>query len=103
MAIHNIGVIGAGQMGTGIAHVCALAGYDVQLVDLDQDRVKKGLDLIDGNMDRARQTIHEIERLGISMEQVTAELLAEGIASFSKSFDDLLSTIESKRQELAPA
>jgi 3-hydroxybutyryl-CoA dehydrogenase len=52
MAIHNIGVIGAGQMGTGIAHVCALAGYDVQLVDLDQDRVKKGLDLIDGNMDR---------------------------------------------------
>ena len=58
---------------------------------------------LDGNMDRARQTIHEIERLGISMEQVTAELLAEGIASFSKSFDDLLSTIESKRQERAPA
>ncbi|MGE0153420.1 MAG: 3-hydroxybutyryl-CoA dehydrogenase [Reyranellaceae bacterium] len=52
MAIHNIGVIGAGQMGTGIAHVCALAGYDVQLVDLDQERVEKGLAVIDGNMDR---------------------------------------------------
>jgi 3-hydroxybutyryl-CoA dehydrogenase len=52
MAIHNIGVIGAGQMGTGIAHVCAVAGYDVQLVDIDQDRVQKGMAVIDGNMDR---------------------------------------------------
>ncbi len=52
MAIQTIGVIGAGQMGTGIAHVCALAGYDVQLVDLDQERVEKGLAVIDGNMDR---------------------------------------------------
>ena len=43
MAIHNIGVIGAGQMGTGIAHVCAVAGYDVQMVDIDQERVQKGL------------------------------------------------------------
>jgi 3-hydroxybutyryl-CoA dehydrogenase len=52
MAIHNIGVIGAGQMGTGIAHVCAVAGYDVQLVDIDKDRVQKGIEVIDGNMDR---------------------------------------------------
>ncbi|HYE48329.1 MAG TPA: 3-hydroxybutyryl-CoA dehydrogenase [Azospirillaceae bacterium] len=52
MAIHTIGVIGAGQMGTGIAHVCAVAGYDVQLVDIDKERVQKGLDVIDGNMDR---------------------------------------------------
>ncbi len=52
MAIQNIGVIGAGQMGTGIAHVCAVAGYEVQLVDIDQARVEKGLATIDGNMDR---------------------------------------------------
>lgn len=58
---------------------------------------------LDQNLDRARQTIHEIERLGIGMEQVTAELLAEGVASFAKSFDELIETIESKRQELAPA
>jgi len=52
MAIQNIGVIGAGQMGTGIAHVCAVAGYDVRLVDIDLARVEKGLATIDGNMDR---------------------------------------------------
>ena len=52
MAIQNIGVIGAGQMGTGIAHVCALAGYDVKLVDVDQARVDNGLAVINGNMDR---------------------------------------------------
>ena len=37
------------------------------------------------------------------MERVTAELIDEGVASFSKSFDELIETIESKREELAPA
>ncbi len=37
------------------------------------------------------------------MKQVTDELIAEGVASFAKSFDELLATIESKRKELAPA
>ena len=43
MEIRSIGVIGAGAMGTGIAHVCALAGYDVKLVDIDPERARKGL------------------------------------------------------------
>ena len=37
--IKTVGVIGAGQMGGGIAHVCALAGYEVLLNDIDMDRV----------------------------------------------------------------
>jgi hypothetical protein len=37
------------------------------------------------------------------MERVTEELLAEGVASVAKSFDELIETIESKRKELAPA
>ena len=37
------------------------------------------------------------------MARVTEELLAEGVASFAKSFDELIETIESKRKELAPA
>ena len=37
------------------------------------------------------------------MERVTAELIDEGVSSFSKSFDELIETIESKREELAPA
>ena len=36
-AIEQIGVIGAGQMGCGIAHVCALAGFDVRLADLSEE------------------------------------------------------------------
>jgi 3-hydroxybutyryl-CoA dehydrogenase len=48
----KIGVIGAGQMGNGIAHVCALAGYRVLLHDISADRVQAGLATIDGNMAR---------------------------------------------------
>jgi 3-hydroxybutyryl-CoA dehydrogenase len=50
--IKNVGVIGAGQMGAGIAHVCALAGLDVKLSDLDQSALDKGLDSIERNLAR---------------------------------------------------
>jgi len=51
-AISTIGVIGAGQMGNGIAHVSALAGFDVYVHDIAEDRVRKGLATIDGNLSR---------------------------------------------------
>ena len=50
--IKRIGVIGAGQMGSGIAHVCALKGFDIRLADVDQPHLDKGLDAISRNMDR---------------------------------------------------
>src|SRR5262249_44749012 len=46
------GVIGAGQMGNGIAHVCALAGFDVLLNDVAPERIKSALATINGNMTR---------------------------------------------------
>ena len=52
MAIERIGVIGAGQMGNGIAHVLALAGYDVVLDDINKDTLAKALERIDKNMHR---------------------------------------------------
>ena len=58
---------------------------------------------LDRDLDGARQAIREVEASGIGMERVTGELIEEGVASFSKSFDELIGTIESKRQELAPA
>src|SRR5882757_9511537 len=63
-SIQNIGVIGAGQMGNGIAHVCALAGFHVLLNDLSGDRIKEGLATINGNMARqvSRKRISEDER-----------------------------------------
>jgi 3-hydroxybutyryl-CoA dehydrogenase len=50
--IRTIGVIGAGQMGSGIAHVCALAGYDVLLNDVAPARIAESLGLIGRNMKR---------------------------------------------------
>jgi len=50
--IEKIGVIGAGQMGNGIAHVCALAGFDVVLSDIDEDQLNNAIETIRGNMDR---------------------------------------------------
>ncbi|MFJ5487684.1 3-hydroxybutyryl-CoA dehydrogenase [Hansschlegelia beijingensis] len=52
MEIRKIGVIGAGQMGSGIAHVCSLAGLDITLNDISPDRAKAGLSVIDANMQR---------------------------------------------------
>lgn len=50
--IKNIGIIGAGQMGSGIAHVSALAGYDVTVFDISDDQLKKAVAGIDKNMTR---------------------------------------------------
>ena len=52
MAIETVGIIGAGQMGNGIAHVFALAGYDVVLNDISPDALDKALSLIDRNLER---------------------------------------------------
>ncbi|MET4389738.1 3-hydroxybutyryl-CoA dehydrogenase [Bradyrhizobium sp. F1.4.3] len=50
--IKKVGVIGAGQMGNGIAHVAALAGFDVVLNDVSSDRLKSGMATINGNLAR---------------------------------------------------
>ena len=62
--IRRIGIIGAGQMGSGIAHVCALAGFDIKLNDVSADRIKAGIATINGNMARqvSRKRISEDER-----------------------------------------
>ncbi|MEX0954158.1 MAG: 3-hydroxybutyryl-CoA dehydrogenase [Rhizobiaceae bacterium] len=50
--IETIGVIGAGQMGGGIAHVAAIAGYDVLLYDISTEQIENGIATISGNMAR---------------------------------------------------
>jgi 3-hydroxybutyryl-CoA dehydrogenase len=50
--INRIGIVGAGQMGTGIAHVVALSGYDVSLHDIVKDKVDAALGAIDRNLTR---------------------------------------------------
>jgi 3-hydroxybutyryl-CoA dehydrogenase len=69
----KIGVIGAGQMGNGIAHVCALAGFDVVLNDLSPDRIKSALATINGNLARqaSKNIITEAERAK-AVERISA-------------------------------
>ncbi|RMF74388.1 MAG: 3-hydroxybutyryl-CoA dehydrogenase, partial [Alphaproteobacteria bacterium] len=62
-AIRKVGVIGAGQMGNGIAHVVALAGYDVVMSDVSIERARAAMDVIAHNMDR------QIHRGKITPEQ----------------------------------
>jgi 3-hydroxybutyryl-CoA dehydrogenase len=64
MEIGSIGIVGAGQMGNGIAHVCALAGYDVVLTDVSQEALDRALALIETNLDRqvSREKVSQADR-----------------------------------------
>ena len=52
MVVRLVGVVGAGQMGNGIAHVFALAGYDVLMTDISEDSLSKALSTIERNIER---------------------------------------------------
>ena len=52
MQIRKVGVVGAGQMGIGIAQVCASAGFEVGLNDISKERIEAGLATINGNLAR---------------------------------------------------
>ena len=69
MEIKKIGVVGAGQMGNGIAHVMSLAGYDVLLNDISQDALSAALESMSRNMERQ-----------VSRGKITAEDQSAAIA-----------------------
>ena len=79
-SFRKIGVIGAGQMGSGIAHVCALSGFHVLLNDIAADRITQGLATISGNLAR------QVSRQRISDEQRQAAIKRISPAT---SLDDL--------------
>lgn len=79
----NISVIGAGTMGNGIAHVFAQSGFKVNLVDVSQESLNKGLATIGKNLDRmvAKETITEQDKQNTLSNIVTYTSLADGVAS----------------------
>ncbi len=64
MGIEKVGIVGAGQMGSGIAHVFALAGYDVVLQDIEEFVLTRAMESIRANMDRQvkRGKVSEADR-----------------------------------------
>jgi 3-hydroxybutyryl-CoA dehydrogenase len=80
-SIHKVGVVGAGQMGCGIAHVCALSGYDVVLNDVDGEKLGESLETIRGNLGRqvARGLVTDEQR----NEALNRIALAPSLADFA--------------------
>ncbi len=78
-SIRKIGVVGAGQMGNGIAHVCALSGYHVLLNDILGERISEGMATINGNLARqvSRQRISDEERQAAIKRIAPANTLEE--------------------------
>jgi 3-hydroxybutyryl-CoA dehydrogenase len=74
MAIQTVGIVGAGQMGNGIAHVFALAGYDVLMNDVSEESLSKALVTIDRNIERQ-----------VTRGKVTAEAKAGAMARIKTS------------------
>ena len=91
--IRKIGVIGAGQMGSGIAHVTALAGFEVKLNDLSADRVKAGIATINGNMAR------QVSRKRITEEERQAALKRISLAESFDAFGDCDLVIEAATEK----
>ncbi len=77
----NIAVIGAGTMGNGIAHTFAQCNYNVQLIDISQDSLEKGMNTIRKNLDRmvAKEKITEAEKLKTLSNITTFTSLKEGV------------------------
>jgi 3-hydroxybutyryl-CoA dehydrogenase len=82
VSLKKVGVIGAGQMGNGIAHVCALAGFDVSLYDVAPDRIKAGIATINGNMARqvGKKIISEDDRKK-ALARIQATESIDGLAN----------------------
>jgi 3-hydroxybutyryl-CoA dehydrogenase len=74
--IGTIGIIGAGQMGNGIAHVCAAAGYAVHMLDVNDEAIARGLKTIGGNLDRQ-----------VSKGLITADQKAQTLARVATGTD----------------
>jgi 3-hydroxybutyryl-CoA dehydrogenase len=72
MKIQSVGIVGAGQMGNGIAHVFALAGYDVLMTDISQESLDKAIALIDRNIER------QVARGKVTAEAKTAAMARIG-------------------------
>jgi 3-hydroxybutyryl-CoA dehydrogenase len=91
--IRKIGVIGAGQMGNGIAHVAALAGIDVAMLDVKEDALAKALAIIGKNLDR------QVSKATLTAEQKDAALARIATSTDYAAFGDCDMVIEAATEK----
>ena len=77
----NVAVIGAGTMGNGIAHTFAQSGFRVQLIDISENALKKGIDTVTNNLDRMvkKETITEAQKDETLSNITTFTNITEGV------------------------
>jgi 3-hydroxybutyryl-CoA dehydrogenase len=99
MQIRKVGVIGAGQMGNGIAHVCALAGYEVGLNDISKDRIEAGLATINGHLARRVKSgkITEADR-DAALKRIKPVASYDGFADFDLVIESAVEDEQVKRK-----
>ena len=96
--IRTVGVIGAGQMGSGIAHVVALAGYDVLLHDVSAERIAQGLALIEKNMTRqVSRNIIEHTAMDAAMGRIKAAPELQSIGATDLAIEAATENEETKK------
>jgi len=97
--IKKVGVIGSGQMGNGIAHVSALAGFDVVLSDVSPERLKSGMATINGNLARqvAKQVITE-EAKNQALGRITLADQMDGLVDCDLVIESAVENEEVKRK-----
>ncbi len=98
-ALKTVGVIGAGQMGNGIAHVCALSGYKVLLTDMDEGHLAKGFETIRHNLERQvhRELISQAE-MDKAIGRISAVKALSAFGDVDLVIESIIEDDEAKRK-----
>lgn len=98
--MNNISVIGSGTMGNGIAHVFAQHGYQVALIDISEEALKKALATISKNLDRqvAKEKITEADKTATLANITTFREVAQGVKNADLVIEAATENFEIKKQ-----
>lgn len=98
-AIKQVGVLGAGQMGAGIAHIAALAGYEVKLADISLERAEKGIAGIAKRLGRSveKGRLEATDR-DAALARIQGAVGPEGLASCDLAIEAATENIDLKRR-----
>jgi 3-hydroxybutyryl-CoA dehydrogenase len=99
----NISVIGAGTMGNGIAHVFAMHGFQVTLIDVSEAALEKAIGVINGNLDRMvkKESISEAQKAETLANLKTSSSITQGVASADLVVEAATENVQLKLQIFA--